>query len=306
MDAKFCSSCGTPFGAVPQAQAQPQQAPAPQQQGYMPPPAASVPQGHPYVPMQPQRKLVWPWVLIGIVALAGLAIGINGLLKARAQQDDTALTRAKAEPDAGLTRIQAKVDTELTKQKAPDIKHMPADVRDYLLHVERTEKMRRQMSMEQLGVAQKKLAELSVGGGMDALKSLLDNGEETELKQPKDEVKEDMSYMREDWKQLLGFFNSKQPPTECSGLHSQYDESIGEMSSEIMDLIDIVNTAGENVSGTVSKLESMKGRSKVIDASARRANQSVIDICRKYDVNPWFEISPDFGDSGGLMHSLGM
>lgn len=309
--ANFCASCGTPFAASPPPAGQ---APRPA----MPPHA-----GHPMpAPMvAPRRRPMWPWAIVGL-ALLSLAIagGVAGLARIKAQQQaglarttaegNAGVTRTTADPNGGVTRVTADPNAGVTKTMAappPETKRMPPHILDYLLHVERTERMRERVAGDHLGKAQTLMAELTVGGGMDALKALLnsDPSSDAELPKPADKAKVKIEDMKAEWKKVRDYFNSVQPPSECVTLRDQFDAALNETGAMMVDLVDILSNVGSDTSTAVASLESMKGKSVTIDKAAKAANGQVQEVCQRYDVRPWFEIQADFGGNSSILKMIG-
>lgn len=278
-----------------------------------------------------KRKMpVWQSALALTVLAAGLVFGTAGLLRMRAMaqegvaktksgaeggvtraggQADAGIASVAADPAPGVTKIAAGPNSGVTRIEEPpppESTMMPDDVRKYLLHIEEVERRRRILAAKDLGIAKAKLAELSLGGSMEQIKGLLgDPNEPDTSEQPSHKVAVDMEAMRQDWLTLTQFMNSVPPPAECSHLHANFDEALGEMGTQIMTLVDILNNAGTDSSGAIGKLEGMKGSSTNIDHAAKSANEDVEAICTKYKEKPWFQIMPDIGGDGGIMKMFG-
>lgn len=248
-------------------------------------------------PTQPTRGPVWPYALLGVVVLAGLIFGAMGLLRNQNKVAEP-LTQAKAEAPAPLTRVESRPAAPLTQNTAPAAKVMPEAIRRYLLHVEETEKRRRDLALKHLGIAKVKLTELSAGGTMDALKSILGDEDAPAEPSTREKLAIDMSGMKGEWRDVRDYFRQVPPPAECNVLASRYDQALSEMGAQILDLINILETAGQDPASAISTLEGMKGASETIDKASKEANGQVQEICANYDTKPWFEIASDFGSSG--------
>ncbi|MBL8086747.1 MAG: zinc ribbon domain-containing protein [Chthonomonas sp.] len=286
VDAKFCSNCGANL-AGPAATYQTPQVSRP----VMTPTA---------------RRAGWPLAIAVLLGIVAIGFGSAGLLKAVFKPSSSGVTQATAQPASGLTQAQAAPESGITKAPAPSRTRMPEDVRQYLLHVEATEKQRRQIALKHLGVVRVKMTELMAGGGLDALKDIMNSdplGEDP--KSPADKLKVDFAAMRSDWRAVLDFLNTKTPPGECQALHDSYDQSVRETGAQILNLLDILDHASSDPASAVSTLEGMKGASKDIEQAARKANDEVESICQRYDERAWFSISDDFGGDGGMLKSMG-
>jgi hypothetical protein len=186
---------------------------------------------------------------------------------------------------------------------------MPPEVRAWLLHLERTERERQRLSKAHIGQA---LAML-VGGTRTMYDGLLDDtsGEmgTDHLQNP--EVNRQISgkapQMRQGWKDLDQFFNSKQPPVECIPIKNAYEQCLDETGSMMRELIDVLEDSGSpdaDLSQLMQRLTGMQGQSaERIDVYGHQTDGLVGDICQKYEAFKWFSIS---GDIGGGLGSLGL
>ncbi|MEX2244783.1 MAG: hypothetical protein WD716_13175 [Fimbriimonadaceae bacterium] len=185
---------------------------------------------------------------------------------------------------------------------------MPADVREWLKHLERTEAERKSMATGQIA----QLLPMMMSGSSAGIQELLNEaltGEESSSQGSRDaslkpKVTETAAQMRQRWKDLKVFFNSKQPPQECVPIKNSYEHCLGETSAMVIEILDTVEKAGnteETSQDALSKLLAMLGTSgDRIDVAGKQADVAVGEICHKYDTFKWFSISGDHGGIGGL------
>lgn len=238
-----------------------------------------------------------------LILLVGVAFAFDkaGIISFRGRPADAGVTRMQGEADSGILKAQAAPESGVTKIETPPPpvdSPMPNDVREYLEHVRQTEERRHAVCNRQLAAASVLMVQLQGLGGLDVGAIL---GDDTEMKPPTEDLAAETAKMRSEWKELSQFFLSKRAPSECVALQSHYDTAIGETSSQILDLMDILGSQGSDPRELVAKLNSKRGQSKVIDQEARAANEQVIEICRRYNVKPWFEIREDYGGGAGLL-----
>ncbi|MBS1705348.1 MAG: zinc ribbon domain-containing protein [Armatimonadetes bacterium] len=305
--AKFCSQCGASFGAVTPTPSQQPLRSQPAQRTQQQPAYAPTPVGaHPGAGLPYERKNYWPYALLALAAVVALGLGVAGLLRAQAAKNNPVLAAQSGE-SMPVTRVESQPSSPATHVTSPEPSMsvvMPENIRAYLKHVEETEKLRRSVAMKQLGVAKTLLAQLSAGATTEMLKNLMDPDADSSAT-PAKKVQTNMDDMRSDWRQVRDYFRSVQPPAECSTLYSKYDNAITETGAQIVDLIQIVDEAQSDPSAAVAKLEGLKGSSKGIDEAGKGSNDEVIKICNHYETKPWFEISSDFGGSGGMLQAFG-
>lgn len=277
VDARFCMQCGQAFdgGSAP-----------------------SMPTAR---PLPPARKPWWIAVVVGVLLLAGIGFGASSLLKASGRPGPSDLLKSQGAPQGDLLRAAAKPAPDMMRAEAnpPAVVTMPPEIRDYLEHVHQTELRRKDAATKHLAEAQTMMMQMSVTGGLEALKSLLSDSD-ADLKPPTDDLKKSMDNMKIDWVGVSRFLDSKTAPAECNGLRQSFATCIQETGAQLMDVLSVIAGASENPTSAIQSLEKMKGSSKLIDDHARRANDDVKRICEHYHTQPWFEISADFGSRSML------
>ncbi len=260
----------------------------------------------PLSPPNPRRNTLLTVVFALILLLVALGVGLAGLLRANAQAPPSGVTVARADaPPPSLLEVQKDAGSGVLKRNQ---KGMPLDIREWLEHLERVEKRRRDLSLHQIGSFMATMTTLQVAGVQDMLKDLM--GDPTEMESnPKpssaDKVHAEVEQARDDWRKLREEFESKPPPSECIPIRAKYEIALRETSGMMMDLMDALDRAmssndPEEMKRIVSELYGMKGKSAPIDQAGGETDALVSDICRKYETHKWFSIARDIG-GGGMM-----
>ena len=280
-------------------------------------------------PYQAQSKKSGLMLTVGLVLLAlmgGFALGKGGLFGRSQVAGQGAGTDLNVPGQNGGLPIQAgdtglDIPTELGfEPQRPDLSlgsqpsgptiqigdKMPADVRDWLIHLERTESERQRMTKSQLG----SLMGMMTGMSGAALSDLTAEafGEESTGQNydpsKREKVAGETKAKRQSWKELNAFFNSKQPPAECVPIKNAYEQCLGETSAMMMDVLGQLERSQDDPQGAINSLMGMMGTSAgKIDVAAKQSDQLVGSVCRKYETFKWFSIT---GDIGGGLGGLGM
>ncbi len=257
-----------------------------------------------------------------LVALAVLAvvvvvgIGVSGLL-ARGQGLPNPVTQADLPRPSNVTQAtgQTAPVTRATAQTAPVTQaaaevppEMPPDVLEWLKHLERVEGLRKDMATRQIAGLLTSLAMLSgVGGTEEIMRGLLD-GDDNALEQtPSQEVSDQASVKRNEWRLLIEDFDSLPPPTECVPIRNAYAQAIGETKIMIVEVLDAISQAGDDPKLAITSLQKLKGTSAArIDTAARQTDDLVREICDRYRKRKWFDVTADIGGNmGGVLGGLG-
>lgn len=192
---------------------------------------------------------------------------------------------------------------------APPQKSMPADVRDWLKHLEKTEGQRKSLATGQLSSLITQFATLI---SLGATRGLLDDAEATDGRTPGSraagirEVEVRIQAQRRQWKDIVITFESVRPPSECEPTAESYDRALTETSAMADEVLAQLATGLRDPETAISALTRMQGTSDVrIDANAKAADRGVQQICDLYGEEKWFSVSGDFGSSfmklfGGL------
>lgn len=307
-DAAFCASCGAPFVGLPPGPMAPGHATghAPgHAPGAMP---GAVPPG--YLPAPPARSK-GPWIVLGVLVLAGLLAGGYGLLRALGQPAPAGVAQATgAPPDPGILQAAPPQPAAGVTQLAPPPARtpMPDDVRRWLEHLQRTEQARIETTKTQLPQLMARAMRAKMSGAMEMLKSLA-GGEDpaAETPPPNQEFANEVAAFQRSWQELVAFFNSYPPPTECVPIRNDYDQALRETGAMIGDVFALLADSEQNPDAAIAALTRMQGTSAPrIDEAARRADQGVAQICEKYDTRKWFDLAGDIGNSGILTQFGGL
>ncbi|MBL8060733.1 MAG: zinc ribbon domain-containing protein [Chthonomonas sp.] len=281
-EAKFCFKCGT---ALPSPVA----------------PGATVIQP----PNSTQRTLIFG-LLATALLVAGLAIGASGLFQSWSKAPPSGVTAKRADaPPPSLLEIRKDAPSGVLQRGQ---KGMPLEIREWLEHLERTEKQRRDLSLRQIGSFMATMATLQVAGIQDVLGDLMGDASEIEGDQKPssaDKVHGEVEEARTAWRNLREQFEAKPPPTECVPIRAKYEVALRETSGMMMDLMNALDRAmsssdPEEMKQVVSELTAMKGKSAPIDQAGGETDALVAEICRKYETPKWFSIARDIG-GGGMM-----
>lgn len=274
-----------------------------------------------YDPYQQQKKGPIGWLIGGGVLLAaligfGLGTGFFGLMGG----SKPALNQqANAQPILPQTQEPAPVFMQ-EAQPAPitpqEAKRMPQDILDWLKHLEETERRYRAhvqglnssmaidglfgattqgLSPEQFsGLAEGDLDQLGQSGASQAgSKSVAAHEAKAE--------------------EIIAFFRSKTPPTECVPIYQTYMTSMNEINSMMADFRSLFDQIKQGNDGSQDAIDSLKGRITELqeisndnrsraDAPRRETDDLVRRICDKYETRKWFTITGDIG--GGIAGAL--
>jgi hypothetical protein len=255
------------------------------------------------------------WILGGALLLMALLVGTvgsrllfsgqsaGGPVTKAGQEAGGGVTEARTPPPAPVTRVEAEPQPMTPKMA----KTMPQDVLDWLKHLERTEKKRHALATEQISALLAQMVMLSGIGATDAVaQSLLDDPEKDFEKTPATEIRDQTRAQKREWRDLIAYFDSVPPPTECVPIRNAYGTALGETQSMIFEVLDAIGTAAEDPKLAVQSLMNLRGKSHSrIDVSARETDGLVQDICDKYDTRKWFSIAGDVGGGmGGVLGGL--
>jgi hypothetical protein len=212
---------------------------------------------------------------------------------------------AKA-PEPSLTAFGNRPKPSLQAPRDPG-KEMPDDIRAWLEHLERIEKMRVQLAKDQIRMLMIDASEFQATAYADTLKSLLgedptgpgDIPPEYDSKKKAEKIVESV---RPDWKALAEEFEAMPPPAECQEMAAKYSQVLRETGATTGDIIDAMNNGGSDPSVVIDKLQALiKSHREHIDKPAIEVDLAVEDLCDKYDTRKWFAIAGDVGSSGSLM-----
>jgi hypothetical protein len=255
----------------------------------------------PYDPYAGSSKKAWIWISIAGVLLAmtfGVVVGSSGVLgKMFGQGDNTTQVQGEGQkPVLPLVGSAPQATTPVVGEKIM----MPADIYNWLLHLERIEKERERISLQQMGEVTTAMTMLSLGGTAEIMQGLLDGNTDVLDEPPTANLQLDAAASREVWSGLDRQFESVPPPAECAQIYSSYDETLGETSRMMVEVIQALENSGSNPQNALSALYGMRGTSgdRVGDPAAR-TDDLVQAVCDRYGTRKWFTISRDFGGGGG-------
>jgi hypothetical protein len=282
-------------------------------------------------PYQAQSRKSNTLIFVGLVLLAlmgGFALGKGGLFSRSGEiagQGQRIDLNAPGKSGGGQLQVpEQPLDLPIQlgfDPSAPDLRQgyqpgagpqvadkMPQDVRDWLLHLERTESERNRMTKAQMGQALAVLFGSTRSTYEDLLKDI--DGEDPDaqaLQNPElnNQFAKAAPKMRAGWRDLTTYFNSKQPPAECIPIKNAYEQCLAETGSMMVDLIGAIEASREadaDFSALLEKVSGMQGTSESkIDQFGVQTDEMVGQICHKYDTWKWFSISGDIGSGlGGL------
>lgn len=244
-------------------------------------------------------------LLLGLVGVSFMSLGrgFGGPVTQAASKSAAPVTEATGTPPTPIT--EATGAPAAVTMDPETVRKMPKEVLDWLKHLERIEKRRKDMGTEQIAALLSQLAMLQgVGATEEAMKGLLDDGSEGEPVPPSKEIGDQASSQKAKWRELIADFDSLPPPTECIPIRNSYSQCLGETQTMITEVLDAVRSASDDPKAAVAALMKMRGKSESrIDVAANETDGGVQDICDKYGVKKWFGISADVG--GGMGNVLG-
>lgn len=252
-----------------------------------------------------KRKSLATAAVVAIVLLLAAILGLkaSGLLRLGSTSPDIATLKAsgansnqdslKAEASLPMPTLhkEAKTDKPLT---------MPKDVEDWLKHLERIERKKCELTLQQIAnlkVFQQELSVLGPGiGSMDPYDQTIDGGQD-----PQHVVKGKFADLRPQWNDLIKEFNSVPPPEECKPLADDYFHALNEIPAETADIMDVLNQVTGNPQQALVSAEKLKNRSFAeIDKPFQQADQRLQAICDKYGKSKWFNIKTDVAGTDQL------
>ncbi|MBS1712870.1 MAG: hypothetical protein JST30_00890 [Armatimonadetes bacterium] len=260
------------------------------------------------------RTYFWIGALLLVVALLFGLIGA-GILgfgeKGRSPFTDARGTKGPATTGAGseTTAVTAASGgpTPFTGD-SKTIKRMPKEVSDWLKHLELCERKRHDLSREAISGLQVMGTMLSgTGATTEVLKGLLGDDYDMEKANPANEVAQSAKDNRDSWRELITFFNSKPPPTECVPTRNAYQQCLTEtqaMIGEIQSCLEFDPADTGAAQAAIAKLNRLTGTSAHrIDVAGKQTDNLVQEVCDRYEVQKWFRIEGDVG--GGVGGFLG-
>jgi len=232
----------------------------------------------------------------------------GGGLQARSAAPPPITAESSAPPPPLLTEAA---------EPPPEAARMPADIREWLEHLERIERQRQALATQQVSSAMVSLTMLQgAGATQQILDGLLDTGEEEptskEPANPAAALQKDNQDYQAEWEKLMADFRALPPPPACVPLRNSYDQTLGQTEMMIDEIVGAMDKAGSDPQAALRDLFGMRGTSGGrIDAAAAQSNRNLDEVCRPYGVRPWFQIQTDsqagiLGKMGGLPDISGL
>lgn len=267
-----------------------------------------------------QRNAVLLSIAVVITVLAAFAgMAASGLIKiggaapppglsAKAGATDSMLTRPGDEPEAMLTRP--------AEEKAPALVEsgpisMPADVRAWLEHLERIEKKKNDLHVDQSDTAKMAAKMLEGAGGITSIE---DVNTLTDPDAAMPDMRGDVTAMFEELKQpwvalRAEFQRGPRVPAECAGLAATYSAALANIPSTIDQLTGIVSGFNPQDSNAQSLAERARSAARgvgrnhkgSVDGSFSQADELLETICEKYNTRKWFDIHSGRLGGGGFV-----
>lgn len=291
--AAFCMHCGQPIAAAPGPAGAPLPAPA-----------------------TGKKTTLWAFliaalmliaVLGGLFASGALTLGskqrTGGELTASGSTPGGGLQAEGSTPGGNLGAMGTAPDPGLSSERGKRI--MPDDVRRWLEHLERIERLREEVSTDNLSAAIQMMTSLQLGDTLGNIEALL-NAEEsgTEPQSPAQTTRIDIESMERKWVDLENDYFSLRAPLECQPLANRYATVLQETRGMILDIVKQIDRSTEDRQGALNALMGMRGKSgSRIGGPARDSDTMLYEICNKYDTRKWFSIRADF--QSGLMGKMG-
>jgi len=252
--------------------------------------------------------LLFVAVLIGLLGsgITGLGRGFGDAVTKATTPLSPAVTRAVVDPSAPVTG--AGLAGAPVTMDPMTVKKMPAHILDWLKHLERTEKKRSDLATNEVSELLRQMTMLSgVGSTERVMNDLLKEGADVETSDPAKEISEQGQGHKKDWKDLIAFFDSVPPPTECVPIRNAYAQCLGETSAMYTEILNIMGSIGDDPKAAVADLMKMQGKSNDrIDVAGRQTDRQVQEICDEYDVRKWFTVNTDIGGGvGAALSGLG-
>lgn len=256
--------------------------------------------------------LIGSLVAVGILAVSLATLSATGALRAFFGGGTNAL---RAEGAGGTSALQAEgaLGSDLLKVRGsgttPPLsargtkRYMPDDIRRWLEHLERIERMRGELCISQISAGMVDKMGLGSGASLDMAKKILANPDDDPTP-PDKEMAESNKRHDMGWAELLDDFNSLPPPAECVPIRDKYQQTLDETRKMIEEITGHLDNAAENPQAAIEALQRMIGTSSGrIDKNGIETDRLIGEICARYDTAKWFSINADFG--GGTLGKIG-
>lgn len=244
-----------------------------------------------------KRNIIIAWAIGGVAAIAAILIGAHAfvLLGAGVKADDTKVLAARGSGSPPVLEKAAAAPAQ-----------MPADVEDWLKHLEKCEAQKVQISGDQYAEALKFEQEAQALGAGMGMMDPYDQASSDDGQAPGSYAKGKVLDFRPQWEQLITFFNSYPPPPECKPIADDFNRALQEIPGMMGDIAEVLNTADTDPTGALQKIKKVQNSSYGdIDRYFLRCDQKVGAICDKYNKKKWFNVKGDV-TAGGALGRLGL
>ncbi|MER3473857.1 MAG: hypothetical protein C4335_07440 [Armatimonadota bacterium] len=192
-------------------------------------------------------------------------------------------------PDTGLLQAQAE-----PPQKQPE-KTPPADIIDYLKHLQRVEAQRQAMQRDLTPA-------FNAFVNAVAMRATID---EQELQQRMSAVQQAPQDYSQKWAQLSQLFESKQPPPACQPLHEAYRKMLSSTIAYMTKVYLALQQAQTDPNTALQALSQMQGTASTdVDTQILQANYELQQVLDKYDLRRYFPGFVISGDGGLNLRSI--
>jgi len=247
---------------------------------------------------QQRRRTTMIAIALGCLAAlfaGGVALKSMGVIGATGQtpEDKSLLAQGRVPGNAAFVAVGKTPDSPL-QAVAEKPAEMPDDIYKWLEHLRISEEKRTEITMSQLTTAYTEKEKSQLAGGVDTLKDLLNGIDDpnSEMHPPTERLAEVLKKMHDECRDVLAFFDSMPPPTECIPIRDAYDQALSEEAAQMGDIADHI------AAGDVEKLLKMEGKSaQGIDSAGAKTDRLVGEICDKYHKRRWFDIATDIKSS---------
>ncbi|MFY7882806.1 MAG: hypothetical protein ACOVR6_10980 [Fimbriimonas sp.] len=317
--ASFCPNCGNDVRAFRSMQASPPPPPSPPVQqpltrqvvsespqvlvGNPTSSVSTVPSG--VVPVAGRNYL--GWMVASLLGLGLIGVGLFALqLLKRLDTQPAGDVLSKTERAAPAIMQKTGTTAPVLERTETAPIGMPDDIRRWLEHLERIERMRGTLAQKGLANMMVLAQAAQFGTDIEGLSSMATGDPDAKMPTTSaDKVAQKSSETKKEWVELKREFDSYPPPAECKTIADSYSHALDETGGMIGDILDAVDLSKNDTTKALETLYGMKNTSKAIDEFGVQTDQKVQAICDHYNTRKWFSINSDFGNSS-IFSSLGM
>lgn len=192
-------------------------------------------------------------------------------------------------PNPGLLQAQAEPPLQ-EPEKSP-----PADIIDYLKHLQRIEAQRQAMQRDLTPA-------FNAFVNAVAMRATID---EQEMQQRMSAVGQTPQDYSQKWAQLSQLFESKQPPPACQPLHEAYRKMLASTVAYMTKVYLALEQAQTDPNTSLQALSQMQGTASTdVDTQILQANYELQQILDKYDLHRYFPGFVISGEGGLNLRSI--